>query len=69
VGEDEDLDVASIDSVVAQLMRWLDSDEPMVEAIGNTLAKYHRCDSQEQARQVLSTVVDVLERHADAIRR
>jgi hypothetical protein len=34
VGEDEDLDAASIDSVVAQLVRWRDLDEPMVEAIG-----------------------------------
>lgn len=47
------------------LSGWLDTDEPMVEAIGNTLAEFRRCDSQEQARRVLGTVIRVLEEWRD----
>lgn len=47
--------------VVTALRAWLDEDEPLVEAIGATLAEYHRCDSQEQARRVVVTVLAVLE--------
>lgn len=57
-------DPAAIDVVVAQLIAWRDTDEPMVEAIGDTLVEYDRCDSQEQARRVLDTVIEVLEREA-----
>lgn len=47
---------------VAELMRlWLDVDEPLVEAVGNTTAEYHRVDSQELARRVVATVIQVLE--------
>ena len=58
---------AAISLVVERLVEWRDVDEPMVEAIGNALAYYHRCDSQEQARRVLDTVITVLERHAEAL--
>lgn len=37
--------------------------EPLVEAIGNTLAYYMRCDSQEQARRVVDTVIEVVSRY------
>jgi len=59
---------AAIGIVVAQLIEWRDVDEPMIEAIGSTLAEVHRLDSQEQARRVLNTVISVLEREADAVR-
>lgn len=49
--------------VVDALHAWLDEDEPLVESIGNTLADYSRCDSQEQARRVVGTVIDVLTSH------
>ena len=55
--------------MIAQLTEWRDTDEPMVEAIGGTLAEYHRCDSQEQSRRVLDTVIAVLQREADTMRR
>ena len=38
-----------------------DQDEPLVEAIGNTLAEYSRVDSQETARRVVDTVITVLD--------
>lgn len=65
---DLELNAASIDAVVKQLVSWRDTGEPMVEAIGNTLAEYHRVDSQELARRVLDTVIDVLEHHAESMR-
>ncbi len=40
---------------------WLDVDEPLVEAVGNTIAEYHRVDSQDLARRVVATVIQVLE--------
>ena len=49
--------------VLDAMRAWLNEDEPLVEAIGNTLAEYRRCDSQEQARRVVGTVIDVLEQH------
>lgn len=48
--------------VIDVLTAWIDEDEPLVEAIGDTLAAYARCDSQEQARRVVGTVIRVLER-------
>ncbi len=51
-----------INLVLRQLTEWRDSDEPMIEAIGDTLAEVARLDSQEQARRVLDTVIEVLER-------
>jgi hypothetical protein len=56
-------ELRTAEEVVDALRAWLDDDEPLVEAIGNTLAEYRRCDSQEQARRVVGTVIDVLERH------
>jgi len=44
------------------LEQWHDEDEPLVEAIGDTLAKWHRVDSQEMARRVVDTVIAVLDR-------
>jgi hypothetical protein len=39
--------------------RWRDQDEPMVEAIGDTLARWHGVASQEQAGRVVDTLIDV----------
>jgi ATP-dependent Clp protease ATP-binding subunit ClpA len=49
--------------VIEALYGWLDVDEPMVEAVGNTIAKYQRVDSQELARRIVGTVITVLEQH------
>ena len=49
-----------IELVLRQLSEWRDTDEPMVEAIGDTLAEFARVDSQELARRVLDTVIEVL---------
>lgn len=54
------MDSEYLHELIQTLSEWHDSDEPMVEAIGNTLAETARLDSQEQARRVLSTVIDVL---------
>jgi hypothetical protein len=52
--------------VVALLHDWLDTDEPLVEAVGDTLAEFQRVDSQELARRVVGTVINVLERYVPA---
>jgi hypothetical protein len=44
------------------MTEWRDHDEPLVEAIGDALARWHRLDSQEQARRILDTILQVLER-------
>ena len=44
------------------LAQWRDQDEPLVEAIGAALATWRRVDSQEQARRVVGTLIDVLDR-------
>ena len=49
--------------VIDALSAWIDQDEPLVEAIGDTLAQYSRTDSQEQARRVVATVIGVLQQH------
>jgi hypothetical protein len=49
-------------ALVRQLEEWRDEDEPLVEAIGDTLAMWHRLDSQDQARRVVSTLIEVIER-------
>ena len=54
----------AVDVVVAQLRDWRDTDEPLVEAIGNALAAFDRLDSQEQARRIVDLVVETLEGHA-----
>ena len=45
-----------------RLVAWRDEDEPLVEAIGNTLVEVRRLDSHEQARRIVSTVIEVLRR-------
>ena len=44
------------------LAEWHAQDEPLVEAIGAALATWHRLDSQEQARRLVGTLIDVLDR-------
>lgn len=44
------------------LSEWRDEDEPLVESIGNALAEWERLDSQEQARRIVDTAMQVLER-------
>ena len=43
------------------LTDWSNADEPLVEAIGDTLAHWQGVDSQELARRVVRTVIDVLD--------
>ena len=50
--------------LIETLTRWRDTDEPLVEAIGDTLAASARLDSQEQARRVVDTMIDVLRSQA-----
>jgi hypothetical protein len=52
--------------VVALLHDWLDTDEPLVEAVGDTLEEFQRVDLQELARRVVGTVINVLERYVPA---
>jgi hypothetical protein len=56
----------SAQDVLALLHAWGNEDEPLVEAVGNTIAAFHRVDSQELARRVVSTVIEVLERYVPA---
>jgi hypothetical protein len=56
------MDQAVKQELMGLLSEWRDEDEPLVEAIGNTLADWARVDSQEQARRVVDTVIEVLER-------
>jgi hypothetical protein len=56
------MDPASKRELLDVLTRWRDEDEPLVEAIGDALARWQRLDSQEQARRIVDTVVAVLER-------
>lgn len=48
--------------LIDRLVALRDEDEPLVEAIGDTLAEVDRLDSQERARRIVSTVIEVLER-------
>lgn len=48
--------------LLQRLETWRDQDQPLVEAIGDTLAEWRRVDSQEQARRIVDTLVDVFER-------
>ena len=50
------------EDVLDVLPSWRDTDLPMVEAIGDTLQHWQRVDSQEMARRILDTMIDVLER-------
>jgi hypothetical protein len=56
------MDAASKQELLDLLTKWRSEDEPLVEAIGNTLAEWQRVDSQELARHVVSTVITVLDR-------
>lgn len=46
---------------VTRLETWRDAEKPLVEAIGDTLARWQRVDSQEQARRVVDTLMDVFD--------
>jgi hypothetical protein len=56
------MDESAKAELLQHLETWRDQDEPLVEAIGDTLARWQRVDSQEQARRVVSTLIDVFER-------
>ena len=56
------MDARSKSELIDQLVAWWGEDEPLVEAIGDTLAEVRRLDSQEHARRIVSTVIEVLER-------
>ena len=56
------MDARSKSELLDLLVAWRSEDDPLVEAIGNTLADARRLDSQEQARRVVDTVIKVLER-------
>lgn len=56
------MDARSKSELIDCLVAWRDRDEPLVEAIGDTLVEVDGLDSQEQARRILSTVIEVLER-------
>ena len=49
-------------ALLRQLVEWRDQDEPLVEAIGNAIAQGKRLDAQEQARRIVSAVIEVLDR-------
>ncbi len=55
--------LGSAQVVLDALHAWMDTDEPLVEAVGNALDYYSRCDSQEKARRVVGTVISVLSDH------
>ena len=48
--------------LLATLREWRNTDDPLVEAIGDELARSHRMDSQEQARRVVDTIITVFTR-------
>ena len=48
--------------LIDRLVAGRDEDEPLVEAVGDTSAEGDRLDSQVQARMIVSTVIEVLER-------
>jgi hypothetical protein len=56
------MDPAGKQELLRLLSEWRDEDEPLVEAIGNALAEWARLDSQEQARRIVTTMIEVLER-------
>ena len=60
MGETPTKPPATAPEVIELMTSWLDVDEPLVEAVGNTIAEYHRVDSQELARRVIATVIQVL---------
>jgi hypothetical protein len=58
----QSMDRTAKQELLDRLSEWRDQDEPLVEAIGNTLAEYSRVDSQDMARRVLDSVIAVLDR-------
>ena len=57
------MDESAKAELLQHLETWRDQDEPLVEAaIGDTLARWQRVDSQEQARRVVTTLIDVFDR-------
>jgi len=56
------MEARSKSELIDRLVAWRDRDEPLVEAIADTLVEVDGLDSQEQARRILSTVIEVLER-------
>lgn len=56
------MDLAAKQQLLGLLSEWRGEDEPLVEAIGNTLAQWSRVDSQEQARRIVDTLMEVLGR-------
>jgi hypothetical protein len=60
------MDAASKQELLELLAEWRSQDEPLVEAIGETIAQWHRVDSQELARRIVSTVIEVFDREIAA---
>ena len=56
------MDPQAKEELLAILGEWKNADEPLVEAIGDELARSHRMDSQEKARRVVETIIRVLTR-------
>jgi hypothetical protein len=56
------VDPAAKQELLTLLSDWRDEDKPLVEAIGNTLTEWARVDSQDKARRIVTTVIEVLER-------
>ena len=56
------MDEATKEHLLDQLRASRDEDEPLVEAIGDTIAAFGRMDSQEVARRVVDTSIVVLRR-------
>ena len=56
------MDEATKERFLDQLKAWRDEDEPLVEAIGDTIAAFDRLDSQEVARRVVDALIVVLRR-------
>ena len=52
------------EGVLDVLRSWRDTDLPMVEAIGDTMQRWRRVDSQEMAWRIVDTIMDVLQRES-----
>jgi hypothetical protein len=60
--ENVGMEARSKSELIERLVAWRDEVEPLVGAIGDTLAEVRRLDSQEWARRIVSTFIEVLER-------
>lgn len=56
------MNASSVREMIDTLSAWRDQDEPLVEALGDALATWSRVDSQELARRLVDTLIDVIER-------